>query len=42
MLRIPHYLDNRFTDGGKVASITYHPRPTHKHFFTSVLITVIN
>jgi hypothetical protein len=28
MLRIPHYLDNRLTDGGKVVS------PTHRQHFT--------
>jgi hypothetical protein len=25
MLRIPHYLDNRLTDGGKVVSPTHRP-----------------
>jgi hypothetical protein len=28
MLRIPHCLDNRFTDGGKVVSHTHRPRST--------------
>jgi hypothetical protein len=25
MLRVPHYLDNRLTDGGKVVSLTRGP-----------------
>jgi hypothetical protein len=34
MLRIPHCLDNRLTDGGKVVSPIYLPRSTlHKHYF---------
>jgi hypothetical protein len=42
MLRIPHCLDNRLTDGGKVVSFTHRPRPTpKKHIFPSqVLISV--
>jgi hypothetical protein len=34
MLRIPHCLDNRLTDGGKVASPTHRPRSTpQKHYY---------
>jgi hypothetical protein len=34
MLRIPHCLDDRLTDGGKVISPTHQPRSTpHKHHF---------
>jgi hypothetical protein len=34
MLRIPHYLDNRLTDGGKVVSPTYPPHFTpQKHYY---------
>jgi hypothetical protein len=37
MLRIPHWLDNRFTDGGEVDSLTNRPRSTsQKHFFISL------
>jgi hypothetical protein len=33
MLRIPHYLDNRLTDGGKVVSPTHRPHFTpQKHY----------
>jgi hypothetical protein len=36
--RIPHYLDNRFTDGSKVVSLTHRPHFTTRYFliFTSV------
>jgi hypothetical protein len=42
MLRIPHCLDNRLTDGGKLASPKHRPRSTpHKHCFpATVLISV--
>jgi hypothetical protein len=35
MLRIPHYLDNRLTDGGKVVSPTHPPHftPQKNHYF---------
>jgi hypothetical protein len=34
MLRIPHCLDNRFTDGGKVVSPTHPPQFTpQKHYY---------
>jgi hypothetical protein len=34
MLRIPHCLDNRLTDGGEVVRLTRRPRSTpQKHFF---------
>jgi hypothetical protein len=34
MLRIPHYLDNRLTDGGKVVSPTHPPHFTpQKHYY---------
>jgi hypothetical protein len=34
MLRIPHCLDNRLIDGGKVVSPTHRPHFTaQKHFF---------
>jgi hypothetical protein len=36
MLRIPHCLDNRLTDGGKVVSLTRRPCPTpQKHYFSA-------
>jgi hypothetical protein len=36
MLRIPHCLHNRLTDGGKVVSPTHLPRSTpQKHFFSA-------
>jgi hypothetical protein len=36
MLRIPHCLDNRLTDGGKVVSPTHWPRSTrHKYYFSA-------
>jgi hypothetical protein len=36
MLRIPHCLDNRLTDGGKVASLMYRPLSTlQKHYFSA-------
>jgi hypothetical protein len=39
MLRIPHYLDNRLTDGGKVVSPTHRPRFTpQKHYYFSVSV----
>jgi hypothetical protein len=41
MLRIPHYLDSRLTDGGEVVSLTHRPRSTpQKHNFFSVSGTV--
>jgi hypothetical protein len=37
MLRIPHCLDNRVTDGGKVVSLTHPPHFTpQKHFHKTV------
>jgi hypothetical protein len=30
MLRIPHCLDNRLTDGGEFVSLTSRPRSTHQ------------
>jgi hypothetical protein len=35
MLRIPHCLDSRLTDGGKVVSLTHGPRSTQKHYFSA-------
>jgi hypothetical protein len=36
MLRIPHCLDGRLTDGGKVVSPMYRPRYTpQKHYFSA-------
>jgi hypothetical protein len=35
MLRIPHCLDNRLVDGGKVVSPTHRPHFTsHKHYLS--------
>jgi hypothetical protein len=35
MLRIPHCLDSRLTDGGKVVSLTHRPRSTlQKHYYS--------
>jgi hypothetical protein len=40
MLRIPDYLDNRLTGGGKVVSPTNRPLcPIQKHYF-SVLVLI--
>jgi hypothetical protein len=40
MLRIPHYLDNRLTDGGKVVSPTHRPHfAPQKHYYFSVSST---
>jgi hypothetical protein len=40
MLRIPHCLDNRLTDGGKIASPTQPPHFTHqKHYYFNVSST---
>jgi hypothetical protein len=37
MLRIPHCLDNRLTDGGKVVGPTHPPHFTpHKHYYFNV------
>jgi hypothetical protein len=34
MLRVPHCLDNRLTDGGKVVSPTHQPHLTpQKHYY---------
>jgi hypothetical protein len=36
MLRIPHCLDNRLTDGGKIISPTHRPRSSVlKHYFSA-------
>jgi hypothetical protein len=36
MLRIPHCLDSRVTDGRKVVSLTHRPRSTpQKHYFSA-------
>jgi hypothetical protein len=36
MLRIPHGLDSRLTDGGEVVSPTHRPRSTlQKHYFSA-------
>jgi hypothetical protein len=39
MLRIPHCLDNRLADGGKVVSPTHRPRSTPQKYFFSVSST---
>jgi hypothetical protein len=36
MLRIPHCIDNRLTDGGKVVSLTHRPRSAiQKSYFST-------
>jgi hypothetical protein len=36
MLRIPHCLDNRLTDGGRIVSLTHRQRTTRqKHYFSA-------
>jgi hypothetical protein len=36
MLRIPYYVDNWLTGGGKVVSLTHRPRSTpQKHYFSA-------
>jgi hypothetical protein len=50
MLRIPHFLDNRFRDSGKVVSPTHPPHFTpekHYYFYVSgthffIIIIIIN
>jgi hypothetical protein len=38
-LRLPHYLDNRLTDGGKVVSLTHRPPFTpQEHSWYSFLL----
>jgi hypothetical protein len=36
MLRIPHCLDSRITDGGKVVNPTHRPRSIHRERYSSV------
>jgi hypothetical protein len=38
MLRAPHCLDNRLTDGGDVVSLTHRPRSTLQHYFPASAI----
>jgi hypothetical protein len=41
MLRIPHRLDNRLTDGGKVVSLIHRPHSTLRNNFPLIeLISV--
>jgi hypothetical protein len=40
MLTIPHYLDNRLTDGDKVVSSTHRPRSTPQIHYFSVLVLI--
>jgi hypothetical protein len=42
MLRISHYLDNRFTHGGKFVSSTHRPRsaPQEQYFFFLLLVFI--
>jgi hypothetical protein len=36
MLKVPQYLDNRLTDGGKVVSLKHRPRSSpQKHYFSA-------
>jgi hypothetical protein len=39
MLRIPHRLDNRLTDGGKVVSLRHRPRSTPQKYCFSATCT---
>jgi hypothetical protein len=39
MLRIPHSLHNRLTDGGKVVSPTHQPRSTLQNYYFSAFGT---
>jgi hypothetical protein len=42
MLRIPHCLDSRLADGGKVVSFTHRPRfAPEKHFFLFTVLIFI-
>jgi hypothetical protein len=42
MLRISHFLDNRFTDGGKVVSLMHRPLFTpHKHYIIIFMFLVL-
>jgi hypothetical protein len=38
-LKLPHFLDNRLTDGGKVVSLTLQPRftPQEKSWYSFLL-----
>jgi hypothetical protein len=40
MLRIPHWLDNLLTDGGKLVSLTHRLRSTPTKIFTNVLVLI--
>jgi hypothetical protein len=40
MLRIPHYLANRFIDGGEVISLTHRTRSALQSFFFLVVLSV--
>jgi hypothetical protein len=41
MLRIPHCLDKRLTDGGEVVSLMHRPRSTPQKHFLFVFVTNI-
>jgi hypothetical protein len=38
MLKIPHRLDNRLTDGGKVVSLKFRPRLLPRNFIFLLLV----
>jgi hypothetical protein len=40
MLRIPHCLGSRLTDGGKVVSLTHRPRSTPRNIILLLLVLV--
>jgi hypothetical protein len=42
MLRIPHCLDNRLTDGGKVVSLRHRPRYTNQKRTFILLLALIS
>jgi hypothetical protein len=40
MLRIPHCVDSRLTDGGKVVSLVHWPRFTHRNIISLLLVLI--
>jgi hypothetical protein len=42
MLRIPHYLENRLTDGSEVVSLTRRPHSTPQKKITSPILVLVS
>jgi hypothetical protein len=41
MLRIPHFVDSRFTDGGEVVSITHRPQLLPRNSISQLLCSFL-